>query len=157
MRCPWIAPYCSCQRSSQAVCDVARAVHAVGLTPDPGAMVLSQRLTEPSRNNSGGPMIRRALLATFLVCFTTAAVRAADQTVLGSSFIVRNPSTATKQKISVKAKEKATDNTIVGDPVANGATVVITANGGNSTEQTFTLPAGPNPATSKQFWSGDAV
>jgi hypothetical protein len=102
-------------------------------------------------------MIRRALLATFLVCFTTAAVRAADQTVLGSSFIVRNPSTSTKQKISVKAKEKASDNTIVGDPVTNGATVVISANGGTSTEQTFTLPAGLNPDTSKPFWSGDAI
>ena len=102
-------------------------------------------------------MIRRALLATFLVCFTTAAVRAADQTVLGTSFIVRNPSTSAKQKISAKAKEKASDNTIVGDPVANGATVVISANGGTSTEQTFTLPAGLNPITSKPFWSGDAI
>ena len=102
-------------------------------------------------------MIRRALLATILVCSTAAAVRADDQTVLGSSFIVRNPSTSAKQKISVKAKEKASDNTIVGDPVANGATVVISANGGTSTEQTFTLPAGLNPATSKPFWSGDPI
>jgi acetyl esterase/lipase len=102
-------------------------------------------------------MIRRVLLATLLVFSTTAAVRAADQTVLGASFIVRNPSTATKQKISAKAKEKATDDTIVGDPVANGATVTISANGGTSMSQTFTLPAGTNPATAKPFWSGDAV
>jgi dienelactone hydrolase len=102
-------------------------------------------------------MIRRALLAAFFLCFTTSAVRAADQTVLGTSFIVRNPSTAVKQKISAKAKEKVSDNTIVGDPVTNGATVVISANGGNSTEQTFTLPAGNDPVTSRPFWSGDAI
>ena len=102
-------------------------------------------------------MIRRVLLATLLVFSTTAAVRAADQTVLGSSFIVRNPSTSLKQKISVKAKEKVSNNTIVGDPVANGATVVISANGGTPTTQTFTLAAGTNPATSKPFWSGDVL
>src|SRR5204863_176460 len=44
-----------------------------------------------------------------------------------------------------------------GDPVLNGATVVISANGGNPTTQTFTLAAGTNPATSKPFWSGDAL
>src|SRR5689334_11038463 len=146
MWCPWIAPYCSCQRSSQAVYDAGRAVHAVGLTPSPGAMVLSPRFGRAEPKTPGGPMIRRALLAAFLISFTTTAGRADDQTILGTSFIVRNPSTSAKQKISVKAKEKVSDDTIVGDPVANGATVVISANGGTSTEQTFTLPAGLNPA-----------
>ena len=32
--------------------------------------------------------------------------------------------------VTVKAKETTSDDTLVGDPVANGATVTVTANGG---------------------------
>ena len=102
-------------------------------------------------------MIRRLLLATLLVLPALPAARAADQTVLGNQLVVKNPSTAEKRKITVKAKESATDDTIVGDPVTGGATVTITANGANPTEETYALPAGTSPSTQKPFWSGDAL
>ena len=75
----------------------------------------------------------------------------------GPRCIVKNPSTPAKRKITVKAKETASDNTLVGDPVANGATVTITANGTTPSSQTYALPAGTAPARQKPFWTGDAV
>src|SRR5262249_35287777 len=119
-----------------------------------GGSLLMFRLDPP---NEGTMMIRRLLLASLLVLPALPAARAADQTVLGSQLVVKNPSTAEKRKITVKAKESDTDNTIVGDPVTGGATVTITANGANPTEETYALPAGTSPSTQKPFWSGDAV
>mgnify|MGYP003693644433 CR=1 FL=1 len=46
--------------------------------------------------------------------------------------------TPDKRKIIVKAKEVASPDTIVGNPVANGATLTVSANGGTSTTQTST-------------------
>src|SRR6185503_18631219 len=82
---------------------------------------------------------------------------AADQAVLGTSLIVKNPSTADRRKIVVKAKESASDDTLVGDPTVSGATVTVTANGANPTDETYPLPAGTSPTTSKLFWTGDAI
>src|SRR5262249_1499963 len=48
-------------------------------------------------------------------------------------------------------------DTIVGDPVADGASVTISAHGGNPTEETYQLPSGVSMTTSKPFWKGDAV
>ena len=70
---------------------------------------------------------------------------------------MKNPSTPDKRKVIVKAKEAASDDTLVGDPVTNGATVTITANGATPSEETYTLPAGTSPTSLKPFWSGDAV
>jgi phospholipase C len=95
-----------------------------------------------------------ALLGMLLVMPATS--RAADQTVLGSKMSVQNTSTPDKRKVSYAAKEKLTDNTIVGDPVANGATLTIHLTGGSVDGQTFNLPTGLN-LSGKPFWSGDAV
>src|SRR5262249_20961961 len=87
---------------------------------------------------------------------TVTSAQAADQTILGNTLQVKNPSTPDKRKIVGKAKEKSSANTIVGDPTVSGATITVRANGGTPTEQTFNLP----PATSaagKPFWSGDSV
>ena len=95
------------------------------------------------------------LLATLLLL--PLATHAADQTVLGDQLIVKNPSTPDKRKISVKAKEVASADTIVGDPVANGATLTIRMSSFTPDSQMYNLPAGTSPMTSKPFWSGDAL
>ena len=100
-------------------------------------------------------MHRLLLVALFVFPFSVA--HAADQTVRGTVFVVKNPSTAAKRKIIVKATEAASDDTLVGNPVANGATVTIAANGATPSEETYSLPAGTSPTSLKPFWSGDAV
>jgi hypothetical protein len=73
--------------------------------------------------------------------------RAATQHILGKKLLVKDPSgNETSRLTLVLGKEPATGtgcaDTIVGDPVANGATLSIFANGTASTTQTFPLPAG---------------
>jgi acetyl esterase/lipase len=101
-------------------------------------------------------MTYRSLLAGLLVFSALGTARAADQTVLGSSIVIKDPSTPEKRKVTVKAKETGSDDSLVGDPVANGATITITANGTDSTGQTFTLPAGTS-ASGRPYWTGDSV
>ena len=86
-----------------------------------------------------------------------AVVNAADQTVLGQTLTVNNPSTPEKRKIIAKAKEMASDDVIVGNPLVTGATLTVSANGGSASSQTYTLPAGTNPTTGDPFWTGDAL
>jgi len=84
------------------------------------------------------------------------ATHAADQTILGSGFQVKNPGAIEKRQAQVKAKEKASLNTIVGNPVTSGATLTVRANGTSPSSQVFALPQGMN-AKGKPFWSGDAT
>ena len=100
---------------------------------------------------------RKIVLATILAFSGSVAAHAADQTILGNQLQVKNPSTLDKRKVIVKAKEKASTNTVVGNPVATGATLSVAANGGSSSSQIFVLPIGNSPTTGKPFWSGDAV
>ena len=51
----------------------------------------------------------------------------------------------------MKARESESDGTLVGDPVANGATVTIRANGEAGTSETYALPAGTSAVTAKPF------
>jgi len=80
---------------------------------------------------------------------------AADQTILGRSFIVRNPGAADKRKVTSVAKEEASPNTVTGDPTvagsAGGAILTVIANGANPTTQTFNLPQNSTPS-GKPFW-----
>jgi hypothetical protein len=82
---------------------------------------------------------------------------AVDQQILGTSITVRNPSTAAKRKVTIKAKEKASPNTIVGNPITTGANLQVFLTGGSSNNQFFFLPTGTSGITGKPFWSGDAV
>jgi hypothetical protein len=100
---------------------------------------------------------RRILAAAALVGFGMSVAHAADQTILGDTLQVKNPSTPDKRKIVAKAKEKGSTNTLVGNPTLGGATLTIRANGGSPTSQTFNLPIGTSPSTGKPFWSGDPV
>jgi hypothetical protein len=91
-----------------------------------------------------------ALLAT--VPF---AAGAANQTVLGNMLRVKDPSTPANRRITVRAREVDTDDTIVGDPSTEGATVAIVVHGNTPTNQTYDLPPGQSPLTGRFFWSGD--
>ena len=101
-------------------------------------------------------MVRRILVVVFVFLLWPLFAHAADQTVLGKQLLVKNPSTPEKRKVILKAAESATDNTLVGDPTANGATLSISLYGGTTSSQVFNLPAGVN-AKGKPFWSGDAT
>src|SRR5262249_28951972 len=75
-----------------------------------------------------------------------------DETILGKSFLVKNPDGPDRRKIVVVARESGSPNAIVGDPTVVGATLTIIANGNNSTSQTFNLNQGTS-TTGKPFWS----
>jgi hypothetical protein len=92
-------------------------------------------------------------VATFLALAGSSF--AADQTILGSQLQLKNPGIPAKASFKAAAKEKASGNTLVGNPVASGAVLTIRANGGTPTSQTFSLPQGTSPSTGKAFWSGD--
>lgn len=106
---------------------------------------------------SSFPLSRVSFAIFGVLLMMPATSRAADQTVLGSKFSVQNTSTPEKRKVSFQAKEKETDNTIVGNPVANGATLNIHLTGGSVDGQTYNLPSGLSPITGKPFWTGDAI
>src|SRR5688572_28480161 len=93
--------------------------------------------------------MRRVLALVCCVLWGVTAARAADQTVQGRALIVKNPGTAAQRSITVKAKEPGSDDSLVGDPVADGATLTITVNGGTPSIGTFALPAA--------LWSGDVA
>jgi len=99
---------------------------------------------------------RMLAIGSFCV-FAAGLSYAADQTILGKNFLVKNPSTPDKRRIVGKASEPGSSNTLVGDPVANGGTLTIRASGGTPTTQAFTLPQGISGMTGKQFWSGSAA
>jgi predicted esterase len=102
-------------------------------------------------------MLNRALLVcSFAFCLAPVA-QAADQTVLGRTLTVKDPGAAEKRAVKVKAKETATDNTLLGNPVAAGATVMVTLDGPTPSTATYALPAGTSAFTGKPFWSGDVA
>src|SRR5262245_21756519 len=80
-----------------------------------------------------------------LVSFWSPDARAADQTVLGKSFAVKDPQPGgdpSLRSIVTLGQEVSTDDTLVGDPLSSGATVEIVANGAIPSHQVFALPPG---------------
>ena len=100
--------------------------------------------------------MRRVLLTALLVCCPLVA-HAADQKVLGKLLLVKDSGTPDARTIVIKAIEGGSDNTIVGDPIASGATLTVTATGTSPSSETYALPIGTSATTGKPFWSGDAV
>ena len=94
-----------------------------------------------NQSRFGGIQMSRVMLALLL---GATVAQAADQTILGNQLLVKNPSTPEKRQVSTTAKEKASPDTLVGDPTANGATLTVRAEGATPTEQTFSLPQGTN-------------
>ena len=101
--------------------------------------------------------IQRKFAVAGVLVFGAGLAYAADQTILGNNFLVKNPGTTDKRKIVGKAKESGSANTINGNPVAAGATLTIRADGGSPSVQVFGLPQGTITATGKPAWSGDAT
>ena len=89
------------------------------------------------------------VMAIVLGCVGGATSHAADQTILGSGFQVKDLGSGAKRSCVVKAKEKASENTIVGSPTTLGGTLTVRANGGTPSSQTFILPSA--------FWTGDVA
>lgn len=89
----------------------------------------------------------------FALLLGATVAHAADQTILGTEFVVKDSRLGV---VTGKAKEKASSNTLVGDPTVDGATLTVRANGATSTEQAFALPQGTN-AKGKPFWTGSAT
>src|SRR3954452_24318291 len=91
--------------------------------------------------------LRGPVLFASLLTVLASSARAADQTVLGKTFTVKDSQPGVDpafRSIVVLGQEFPSDDAIVGDPVANGATVDIIANGSTPTNQPFILPAGPS-------------
>src|SRR5262249_56949448 len=104
--------------------------------------------------------MKKILVALVLgLAMTVAPARAADQTILGAQLVVRNPdpTNPAKRKVMATAKEVASSNTMVGNPVATGATLSIVANGGTPSPPNFALPARLHASTRQPFLHGHCV
>jgi hypothetical protein len=101
--------------------------------------------------------VHRRLALGSLLLATGGLAHAAEQTILGNLLLVRNESTSARRKVVGKGKEPGSTNTIVGNPVASGATLVVSATGTMPSSQTVALPQGTSGITGRPFWSGDAI
>jgi len=85
-------------------------------------------------------------------CVAAASVvHAEGLSVLGKTFMVRDPapgSDPSRRSVVVLGKEARSDDVVVGNPIAAGATIELTADGDSPTTQTVRLPPGPPDATS---------
>jgi hypothetical protein len=95
------------------------------------------------------------LVSAVVLAVAGSLAYAADQTILGRVLTVKNPSDPSRRKIVGVAKEKASPNTIVGNPTTAGPTgggvLRVIANGGTPTDQSFALPQGIS-SSGRPFW-----
>jgi hypothetical protein len=87
---------------------------------------------------------------------------AAEQTILGKSFAVKNPTPdPTKRSVKTAAVEKNSPNSIVGNPTnagpSGGGVLQVFAFGGTPTSQTFLLPQGTSTYTGRPFWTASGT
>jgi hypothetical protein len=101
--------------------------------------------------------IKRFYAFGSLLVFAGGLAYAADQTILGNSLTVKNPSTPDKRKVTGKGKEKGSSNTIVGNPTTLGGTLTVSAGGGTPSSASYVLQTGNSMVTGKPFWSGDPI
>jgi len=80
---------------------------------------------------------------------TTTLISPSAQTVRGKRFVLRAPGAPDQRKVVGRAKEPSSDNVLLGNPVANGASLQVIANGGTDSSQIFSLP--------KEGWRGTAT
>jgi hypothetical protein len=103
--------------------------------------------------------ISKLVALTGGIAFAATLAHAANQTILGKSLTVKDPTAGVqpaKRSIKGAAKgAKGSSDTLVGDPTlagsAGGALLDIFANGTHSTAQEFVLPQGTSKG--KPFWS----
>ena len=102
----------------------------------------------------------RAVVSGLASALLLGSALAADQTVLGYKMRVSDPLPGvnpSKRTVLAMAKERPTDETIVGDPVADGATLELIVNGTTSTSQSIALPAGAPPISTGPGWVSKVV
>ena len=95
-------------------------------------------------------MRSKTILALALLLWSHGSARAATQEVLGKLFLLKDPKPVgnpggvdpTKRKALVLGKASPSLLTVMGDPVANGATVTLVANGAHPSTQMVTIPPG---------------
>src|SRR5262249_40131269 len=91
--------------------------------------------------------IAKAALFAITLLFSGALANAATQHIVGKKLLVKDPTGAETNRLTlILGKEPLVGtggaDTIVGNPVANGATLDVIANGGSNQAQSFPLPAG---------------
>ena len=93
------------------------------------------------------------------VALAVGGARAAEQTILGNVFVVKDSSLGadpTKRVVKGKGKETGSPNGLVGNPTlagsAGGAVLQLFAFGASSSNQAFVLPQGTS-LSGKPFWS----
>ena len=111
-------------------------------------------------------------LAALLSMILAGWAHAADQMILGRSFLVKNPGSPDRRTVTAAARVVDSSATIVGDPTiagspggamlgspggailgsAGGAILHVIANGDHTTSQFFGLKQGKSPSTGKPFW-----
>ena len=105
---------------------------------------------DPASTPGGGGRRRprRPSTSTTVTSTTSTSLPGAPcQGILGKRLLVRNPSAnPTRRKVVILAKEAGSSNTIVGNPLAAGATLRLHVLGNIETEQVFIL----NPGSA--FW-----
>jgi cysteine-rich repeat protein len=122
----------------------------------------SSTSTTPTSTSISTSSTSKATTTTTTTISTTSTTTllSRTQTILGQVFLVKNPrpvgarsgADATKRIALVLGKEPDSDNTVAGDPIANGATITIFANGTNPTSQVIEVPGGPKPRGPIHGW-----
>src|SRR5438093_21529 len=82
-------------------------------------------------------------LVLTIALLLTGRLHAADQTVLGAKLLVKDPTAdPARRRVLVSGKEPpGSENTIVGNPIADGAMLRVVTSGGTDSDQTFSLPS----------------
>jgi hypothetical protein len=70
-------------------------------------------------------LVRGIGLMVAVAALASPSAYAATQLVLGSKFQVKNPGEPSKRSVSGRAKERLSNDTLVGDPTVNGATLEV--------------------------------
>jgi len=100
-------------------------------------------------------MARLMAGASVLLAASTPVAHAAQQVVRGRLFLVTDPSAgrSSKRHVLIHGADFPGTTTVVGDPLANGAMLLVVANGRTSTRQTFALPPGAFSRPNGPGWS----
>ena len=84
---------------------------------------------------------RLSAIALVLIPFSYAAAEP-SQTVLGAKFQIKGSATdITKRTVRCSGREKLSDDTLLGDPTVDGATLNVVVNGGTGSDALFDMPA----------------
>ena len=110
-------------------------------------------------------LLRAACLAAGTASIVSVSLAApasgADQTVLGQRLALQNPAPGdpARRRVVLSARERASADTITGDPTAGGSSggglLQLVVEGGTTTNEVFALPQGSNRA-GRPFWKAVA-